>query len=228
MSAIETLYKTIDYTFKDPDLLLRALSHRSVGNLNYERLEFLGDSILSFVMAETLYLEQPKAQEGELSRLRANLVRGVTLAEIAQELNLGAYLRLGPGELKSGGRDRSSILADAFEALVGALYLDAGIEVCKQKIAFWFKDRLESLNHKKSSKDPKTCLQEWTQAQGVPLPTYKVITIEGLAHQQTFSVSCTIKGLDYHTEAKHSTRRKAEQEAASQLLALIEKSKNEK
>ena len=225
LPAIETLYKIIDYSFKDPDLLVRALSHRSVGNLNYERLEFLGDSILSFVMAEILYLEQPTAQEGELSRLRANLVRGVTLAEIAQELNLGAYLRLGQGELKSGGRDRSSILADAFEALIGALYLDAGIEVCKQKIAFWFKDRLESLNHKKSSKDPKTCLQEWTQAQGVPLPTYEVLKVEGLAHQQIFSVSCTIAGLNYQTEAKESTRRKAEQEAASQLLTIIEKQK---
>lgn len=225
MQAIDKLSKIIDYTFKDPDLLLRALSHRSVGDMNYERLEFLGDSILNFIIAEALYLKYPHAQEGELSRLRASFVRGATLAEVALELDLGAYLRLGPGELKSGGRDRSSILADAFEALIGALYLDAGMEVCKQKLLQWFDERLHKAVHKKSQKDPKTCLQEWTQANGFILPVYEVVKVEGLAHQQTFTVSCTLSDLGYSAIAAQSTRRKAEQEAATKILELIETKK---
>ncbi|MBY0377863.1 MAG: ribonuclease III [Gammaproteobacteria bacterium] len=222
MQAVDKLCKTIDYTFKDPDLLLRALSHRSVGDMNYERLEFLGDSILNFIIAEALYLKYPHAQEGELSRLRASFVRGVTLAEVALELELGAYLRLGPGELKSGGRDRSSILADAFEALIGALYLDAGMDICKQKLLYWFDERLHKAAHRKSQKDPKTCLQEWTQAAGFNLPVYEVVKVEGLAHQQIFTVSCSLSDLEYSAIASQSTRRKAEQEAAAKILELIE------
>ena len=219
------LSKTIGYTFRDPDLLQMAMSHRSVDGANYERLEFLGDAILSFLMAEILFLKYSTAQEGELSRLRANFVKGDTLAEVARELGLGQYLRLGAGELKSGGRDRSSILADAVEALLGALYLDGGIEVCREKLLLWFHDRLDKMVQKKTHKDPKTHLQEWAQAEGLDLPVYEVIKIEGLAHQQIFSVSCKLESLNHSTKAKGSTRRKAEQEAADKMLTLIEKNK---
>lgn len=221
----DKLSKTIGYAFRDPELLQMAMSHRSVDGANYERLEFLGDSILNFIMAETLFLKYPNAQEGELSRLRANFVKGDTLAEVARELSLGEHLRLGAGELKSGGRDRSSILADAVEALLGALYLDGGLDLCRQKLLLWFDDRLNKIVHKKTQKDPKTCLQEWVQAEGLDLPVYEVIKIEGLAHQQIFSILCKLDSLSYSTKAKGSTRRKAEQEAADKMLALIEKKK---
>ncbi len=220
--ASEKLCKLIEYTFQDRSLLITALTHRSVEGANYERLEFLGDSILNFIMAETLYLKFPTAQEGDLSRLRANFVKGEMLAEVARELGLGEYLRLGAGELKSGGRDRSSILADSVEALLGALYLDGGLELCRQKLLQWFENRLNSMGHKKTYKDPKTCLQEWAQAEGLELPVYAVLKIEGLAHEQIFSVSCTLSSLGYNTQAEHSTRRKAEQEAASRMLIIIE------
>lgn len=225
MQEIDTLCKTIGYTFKDPDLLTRALSHRSMGDVNYERLEFLGDSIVNFIMAEAMYVKYPTAQEGELSRLRASFVKGVTLAEVALELDLGTYLHLGPGELKSGGRERVSILADAFEALLGALYLDAGMEVCTQKVLQWFDTRLNKAVHKKSHKDPKTRLQEWAQGEGLALPLYTIVKVEGLAHQQTFTISCTLSALGYTAEAVHSTRRRAEQDAAAKILELIEQKK---
>lgn len=223
--TVEKLFQIIGYAFNDPTLLQTALSHRSVEGANYERLEFLGDSVLNFLIAEALFLKYPHAQEGELSRLRAQLVKGETLAEVARELGLGQYLLLGAGELKSGGRDRSSILADAVEAMLGALYLEGGLEICREKLLLWFHDRLNTLGQKKLHKDPKTHLQEWAQAEGLELPVYEVIKIEGLAHQQTFSVSCQLKALNYSTKAKGSTRRKAEQEAASKMLTLIEKKK---
>lgn len=223
--TLAKLSKIIGYTFRDPDLLQMAMSHRSVDGANYERLEFLGDAILSFLMAEILFLKYPNAQEGELSRLRANFVKGETLAEVARELGLGQYLRLGAGELKSGGRDRSSILADAVEAVLGALYLDGGIELCREKLLLWFNDRLDKMVQKKTHKDPKTHLQEWAQAEGLDLPVYEVIKIDGLAHQQIFSVSCKLESLNHSTKAKGSTRRKAEQEAADKMLILIEKKK---
>lgn len=222
---MDKLSKTIGYTFRNPDLLQMAMSHRSVDGTNYERLEFLGDSILNFLMAEALFLKYPTAQEGDLSRLRASFVKGETLAEVARELGLGQYLRLGAGELKSGGRDRSSILADVVEALLGALYLDGGLEVCREKLLLWFDDRLNKVLHKKTYKDPKTHLQEWVQSEGLELPVYEVIKIEGLAHQQIFSVSCKLEALKQSTKAKGSTRRKAEQEAAGKMLDLIEKKK---
>jgi ribonuclease-3 len=223
----DKLSKTIGYTFRNPELLQTAMSHRSVDGANYERLEFLGDSILNFIMAEILFAKYPNAQEGELSRMRANFVKGETLAEVARELHLGEHLRLGAGELKSGGRDRDSILADAVEALLGALYLDGGLELCKQKLLLWFDDRFNKILNKKMHKDPKTRLQEWLQAEGLELPVYEVIKIEGLAHQQIFSLSCKLESLNYSTKAKGSTRRKAEQEAAGKMLELIEKRKNE-
>ncbi|MCD6046007.1 MAG: ribonuclease [Gammaproteobacteria bacterium] len=223
--TLNKLSTIIGYSFRNPDLLQMALSHRSIDGANYERLEFLGDSILNFLIAETFFLKYPHAQEGELSRLRAQFVKGDTLAEIARELGLGPYLNLGPGELKSGGRDRSSILADVVEALLGALYLDGGLEVCREKLLLWFQDRIDKVAHKKTHKDPKTYLQEWVQAEGLELPVYDVIKIEGLAHQQVFSVSCKLNAFNYNTEAKGSTRRRAEQEAANKMLELIEKNK---
>ncbi len=222
MQTLENLLTRLEYQFNNPGLLNTALSHRSVEGANYERLEFLGDSIVNFVIAEALYFKFPSAQEGELSRLRAYFVKEESLAEVARELELGSFLRLGSGELKSGGRDRTSILADVLEAVIGALYLDAGLEVCKQKILHWFSHRLETTSYKKSLKDPKTRLQEWVQGKGLQLPVYEIIKVEGLAHQQVFTVSCSLAELGYHSEAIDSTRRKAEQEAANKILTQIE------
>ncbi len=223
--SIEQLQKVIGYTFSDPSLLTAALTHRSVESLNYERLEFLGDSIVNFVIAEAVYLKFRQAQEGELSRLRASFVREETLADLAREMDLGQYLNLGAGELKSGGRDRASILADAFEALIGALYLDAGFAFCQERLLAWFDSRLKMSTIKKSHKDPKTQLQEWLQSKSLNLPVYEVVEVLGLAHEQTFSVSCRLNDLNYTTHAEHSTRRKAEQEAALKMLHLLENKK---
>lgn len=220
---LQRLSEKIGYTFQDEALLKAALTHRSVRGINNERLEFLGDSIVNFVIAEELYKRLPIAKEGELSRLRANLVKGETLAELARELNLGQYLNLGPGELKSGGFRRESILADAVEALIGAIYLDGGIQACQHSILAWYAERLQQEALQMYIKDAKTKLQEYLQAQGLELPIYEVLAIQGEAHEQTFHVSCSVLGLELMAEGIGSSRRKAEQEAAKNLLALIDK-----
>lgn len=218
---LEKFSQKLGYKFKNILLLEAALSHRSVGNQNNERLEFLGDSILNFVIAAELFERYPKAREGELSRLRANLVNGETLALIAHEFKVGDYLRLGPGELKSGGFQRQSILADAMEAIIGAIYLDADLEMCRQLILQWFTLRLENAPTSTALKDPKTQLQEYLQAHRLPLPSYEILKIEGEAHAQIFYVECHVSGVSQITTGMGNNRRKAEQEAAKKLLDLL-------
>ena len=222
MDSADNLCKSLDYQFKQSELLQRALSHRSVGSDNNERLEFLGDSILSYVISVELFKRFPKIDEGGLSRLRASLVKGDTLAVVARELSLGDYLRLGPGELKSGGFRRSSILADALEALLGAIYIDSDIDTVQRVILHLFNERLTAVNPDTSLKDPKTRLQEYLQSRQLPLPSYEVTNITGKAHAQTFSVSCRIEGLNKEVVADGSSRRKAEQTAAQLILEKLD------
>jgi ribonuclease III len=207
----------LNYRFRDPVLAQLALTHRSIGKPNNERLEFLGDALLGAIIAEMLYEVHPKASEGELSRLRAQLVNGQALAQVARELELGDELKLGPGELKSGGFRRDSILADAFEALVAAVYLDAGFEACREVVRGLFGERIAAL--RRSSKDAKTRLQEWLQAGGWPLPQYELIASHGEDHAKTFDVSCVIsEPLPVQAEARGISRRAAEQDAAEIVL----------
>ena len=204
----------IDYRFRDPELLERALTHRSCGPGHYERLEFLGDSLLSLVISEQLYRQRPHAPEGDLSRLRSRLVRDVTLASIARELSLGDHLRLGAGELRSGGFLRESILADVFEAIIGAIFLDGGFEEARRVVCVVFESRLESLPEADTLKDPKTRLQELLQAHGHALPEYEVIEDSGADHAKNFRVECRAGGLAAPVTAEAASRRKAEQAAA--------------
>ncbi|MCW8899447.1 MAG: ribonuclease III [Gammaproteobacteria bacterium] len=214
-----------DYRFNDESLLLLALTHRSIGRNNNERLEFLGDSILGMVISCELYKRFPKEKEGVLTRLRSSLVKGETLSKIATELNLGEYIQLGSGELKSGGFRRASTLADVVEAIFGAIYLDSykenGIAVIEKIILKIFTNRINRCEPSGILKDPKTRLQEFLQAKGLPLPHYSVISISGQEHQQTFKVSCTIEGYANHVNASGSSRRKAEQAAAEKALDQI-------
>lgn len=208
---------TLDYRFNDPSLAELALTHRSVGRPNNERLEFLGDAFLGAVIAEMLFEVHPHASEGELSRLRAQLVNGQSLAGIARELELGDRLRLGPGELKSGGFRRESILADAFEALLAAVYLDGGFEAFRSVVRGLFGARIAALP--RSSKDAKTRLQEHLQAGGWPLPHYALIASHGDDHAKQFDVRCAIaEPLPLDAQASGSSRRAAEQEAAEIVL----------
>jgi ribonuclease-3 len=215
---LEKLQRRLGYQFEDPDRLLLALTHRSPGNQNNERLEFLGDSIVNMVIAEYLYRHFEKAREGQLSRLRARMVKGVTLAEIGREFELGNYLRLGSGELKSGGFRRESILADAVESVIGAIYLDSDFHTCREQILRWFEVRLKKLDLQDTQKDPKTRLQEYLQSRQFPLPLYEVISVDGEAHAQTFNVCCALPSLDRKTSGIGSSRRIAEQEAARNAL----------
>jgi ribonuclease-3 len=218
--SIEYLLHKLNYAFKNIDLLKAALTHRSIRGQNNERLEFLGDSLLNFIIAEQLYKTFLSAEEGDLSRLRAILVKGDTLAEIAQEFCLGDYLRLGPGELKSGGFLRKSILADAFEAVIGAIYLDSDFETCREHVLSWFASRIKEV-HLAIQKDPKTRLQEYLQSRHLPLPKYEILAIEGEAHAQLFHIECRVLGLSYATTSVGSSRRKAEQLAAEKYLELL-------
>ncbi|WP_252180443.1 ribonuclease III [Endozoicomonas sp. 4G] len=216
------LERRLGYTFSDRSQLELALTHRSCGSRNNERLEFLGDSIVNFVIAEALFERFPDAREGQLSRLRARMVRGVTLAEIGREFQLGDSLRLGSGELKSGGYRRESILADAVEAIIGAIYLDAGMETCRERIRSWFTDRLAGLSvTDQQNKDPKTRLQEFLQARQNPLPKYRVLNIEGDAHDQVFTVTCELESLGITSEGQGPSRRGAEQQAARFALEKL-------
>jgi ribonuclease-3 len=218
MSASSLL--KLPWRFRDPALAQLALTHRSIGKPNNERLEFLGDALLGAVIAEMLYDAHPKASEGELSRLRAQLVNGQALAELARELELGDELRLGPGELKSGGFRRDSILADAFEALIAAVYMDAGFDACRTVVQELFRERIAAM--RRSSKDAKTRLQEWLQARGLPLPNYELLGSEGDDHAKVFEVSCSIaEPLVLAAQSNASSRRAAEQDAAETVLARL-------
>lgn len=212
----------IEYRFKDPQLLREALTHRSVGAGNNERLEFLGDSVLSLVIAGRLYDLHPRAQEGDLSRMRARLVRGSTLAEVATSINLGMAINLGEGELKSGGFRRASILADAFEALLGAILIDGGFEACRRVVLSLFDPLIERLPGAEELKDPKTRLQEWLQARGRPLPQYSLVREEGSDHAKKFHVTCRLGDDGTAVEASGRSRRKAEQAAAATVLEMLQ------
>lgn len=220
-SQITRLQKKIGYQFNDANLLNLALTHRSANSKHNERLEFLGDSILSFVIADELYHRFPKINEGDMSRMRATLVRGHTLAELGREFDLGDCLKLGPGELKSGGFRRDSILADAVEAIIGACYLDSDIEVARKVVLAWYLERLEAIEPGVSQKDPKTRLQEFLQGRRKPLPIYTVAKIKGEAHNQEFTVSCEIMGIEKAIVGKGTSRRKAEQAAAELALGVL-------
>lgn len=225
MTPISKLEKKLGYQFVDSGLLQLALTHRSANGKHNERLEFLGDSILSFVIADDLYHRFPKINEGDMSRMRATLVRGKTLAELGREFVLGDYLKLGPGELKSGGFRRDSILADAVEAIIGAIYLDSDIEKARTIVLSWYQSRLEQIEPGVSQKDPKTRLQEYLQGRKKPLPVYSVTNIKGEAHNQEFMVSCEITGMDKPVIGKGTSRRKAEQSAAELALEQITNAK---
>ncbi|MDO6564448.1 ribonuclease III [Amphritea sp. 1_MG-2023] len=212
------LARKLGYQFKDESMIELALTHRSHGKRNNERLEFLGDSILNFVIAEALFRRFPDAKEGQLSRLRAQLVKGETLAELAREMKLGDYLRLGSGELKSGGYRRDSILADAVEAIIGAIYLDSDMDSCRPYILGWYQSRLEQTSLLDTKKDSKTRLQEFLQSRRAPLPDYELLSVSGEAHQQTFEIRCAVSLLDQPTGGRGSSRRQAEQNAAKKAL----------
>lgn len=217
----DELTQKLNYSFNNPHLLKVALTHRSCGGEHNERLEFLGDAVVNFVIAEILYQQFPKATEGELSRWRATLVNRDTLAELAKEFSLGKHLFLGPGELRSGGSERLSILSCAMEAIIGAVYLDQGFELTRAKITEWYEPLLQSLSSAASHKDPKTLLQEYLQGNRLPLPVYTVEEIEGEAHQQLFTVSCCVEGIETKSIGKGTSRRRAEQDAAQAMLGIL-------
>ncbi len=228
-TVIARLVKLLEYSFEDQQLLREALTHRSASSKNNERLEFLGDSILNFVIAAELFQQYPDSPEGDLSRLRASLVKKEGLVLIAHDLNLGEYLTLGSGEMKSGGHRRDSIQADAVEAIFGAVFLDAGFDTCRQLILRLYQQQLDNAPDPATLKDPKTRLQELLQGRKLSIPNYEVLDVSGKSHQQTFHVNCTIDELSLVTEAKASSRRKAEQKSAlkaiEELEAMFNKSK---
>ena len=211
----------LDYAPRDLTLFQAALTHRSSAGPNNERLEFLGDAVLNLVVARDLYRRFPSASEGDLSRLRARLVSAEPLAEVAGELGLGEVLQLGPGELKTGGFRRQSILADAFEALCGAVFLDAGLEAAEALILRRLAARVASLPPPQALKDPKTRLQEHLQSRSLALPVYTVEGVEGEPHAQTFEVRCAVQSLSLNARGRGSSRRRAEQEAAEQILEML-------
>jgi ribonuclease III len=212
------LAERLGIRFSDPDLLDLALTHRSFGPANNERLEYLGDAVLSFVVAELLFRRFPAASEGELSRYRASLVSGEALAALAAELGLGERLRLGDGEMKSGGQRRATILADALEAVFGAVYLDQGLDAARIAAERLLGGALAALPEAAALKDPKTRLQEWLQGRGHALPAYTVLEVRGEPHEQRFRVRCDIPALSLSAVAEGSSRRRAEQEAAQRIL----------
>jgi ribonuclease-3 len=214
----------LGYEPRDAALFRAALTHRSAAGPNNERLEFLGDAVLNLVVAHHLYVAFPEATEGDLSRLRARLVSGEPLAEVATSLKLGEALQLGSGELKTGGFRRQSILADAFEAVCGALYLDGGLAVAEGVIERLFAPRIAALPAPHELKDAKTRLQEYLQSRGLTLPRYRVERVEGEAHAQIFHVSCEVPALRASAEGRGSSRRRAEQEAAERILAALDES----
>ncbi|MBV9576422.1 MAG: ribonuclease III [Gammaproteobacteria bacterium] len=219
----DELLEKLNYVFAEPKLLKMALTHRSKGGEHNERLEFLGDAVVNFVIAEVLFQQFPTATEGELSRWRASLVNRDALAELAKEYELGRFLLLGPGEQRSGGNERQSILSCAMEAVIGAVYLDGGFEAAREKIIEWYTPLLQSLSSAASHKDPKTLLQEYLQSCRLALPVYKVENIQGEAHQQLFTVSCQVEGVQNKMLGKGTSRRRAEQDAAQAMLGVLRK-----
>ena len=219
----DDLEKKLDYQFRDAAFLKVALTHRSKGGDHNERLEFLGDGVVNFVIAEILYHQYPEATEGDLSRWRATLVNRDTLADLAKVFDVGPHIILGPGELRSGGSERMSILSCTMEAIIGAVYLDGGFAVARDRIIAWYAPWLKSLSSAASHKDPKTVLQEYLQGQRLPLPIYTVANIEGEAHQQIFTISCQVEGVKEKSYGKGTSRRRAEQDAAQAMLEVIKK-----
>jgi ribonuclease III len=219
---LDCLESALGYCFEDRALLERALSHRSVGRTNNERLEFLGDSALNHRVAERLFHRFPDCDEGELSRMRAALVRGDTLATVARRLRIGDHLRLGPGERKSGGRRRASILADALEAVVGAVLLDGGPAACAALVDRLLGEELAALKGAGASKDPKTRLQEYLQGRGLPLPGYELVAVAGSEHARGFEVACRLETPPCEAIGSGSSRRRAEQAAARAVLEKLD------
>jgi len=222
MDELLKLSKRLAHSFNDIELLNVALTHRSANKNHYERMEFLGDAILNVVITVELYKRFPQASEGKLSRLRASLVKGDTLSKLAIKLELGDFLRLGSGELKSGGFRRNSILADVFESIIGAIYLDGGDELAREFVLEQFSELLAKIDITKNLKDPKTRLQELLQSRGCDLPNYVITETHGQAHNQTFDVSCQVSVTDKLTVGNGNSRRKAEQAAAEQMLEVLE------
>ncbi len=219
---LEQLIASLGYCFKDGDLLAQALTHRSLGATNNERLEFLGDALIGFVIAETLVAAFPDADEGTLSRMRASLVKRDALAGLARALDLGPYLRLGSGELRTGGHTRDSILADALEAVFGAVYLDSDYASAREVALRLFRDPLSLVALERAGKDPKTRLQELLQARRRPLPEYEVVAIHGDQHAQSFVVACVLPDDRLTSRGEGSSRRRAEQDAAAAMLERID------
>jgi ribonuclease-3 len=207
--------------FRDPELLRQALRHRSAGKPNNERLEFLGDAILGLLVSDALYRKFPKASEGELTQARSHLVRESTLAEIAREQDLGSHLELGPGEMKSGGHRRDSILADAVEAVIAAVYLDTGFAAAQSLVEQWFGGRLQLSLEKSPGKDPKTKLQEWLQSKQHALPVYRLLQAGGSDHARNFDVECVLENLAIITAGSGTSVKSAEADAARKALTLL-------
>jgi ribonuclease-3 len=219
-TAERWLDQTLGYTFNDVTLLKQALTHRSAPGASNERLEFLGDAVLDIVISEVLFHSLPEAPEGDLSRLRASLVRDTSLAGIASDLGIGEHLILGSGERKTGGHRRQSILADALEALFGAVYLDSDFATVAEVIRQVFAEKLEDLPHADDLRDPKTRLQEWLQARGAAPPEYELVNVTGKAHQQRFEVRCLVPD-EEAAPGEGRSRRAAEQQAARRMLAML-------
>lgn len=216
------LYRAIGYHFHNQDLIIQALTHRSKQKQHNERLEFLGDSILGFVIAEALYQKFPHENEGNLSLLRMYLVRGNTLTEMAKRFDLGTHMAFGVGELKSGGHKRARLLEDAFEALIGAIYLDSDLNTVKSCVLSWYQHKLKTLNIEEHTKDPKSRLQEYLQSAIHMHPEYTVIDIKGKDHDQTFVVEVSLGDLNKTFQAKGKSRKQAEHMAASAALAALQ------
>jgi ribonuclease III len=218
---VKNFHKITGYLFKDEALLTLALTHRSLGKINNERLEFLGDSIVNFIVGEHLFLQFPQAFEGQLSRVRASLVKGETLAELAVEIKLPEILVMGEGESRAGGNHRSSILAGATEAIIGAMYLDGGFEQCQTHVLAWYESRFNELTIDDQCIDAKTMLQEFLQAKKNALPRYEIVDTKGKAHEQIFTIQCAVECSDEVTQGVGASRRKAEQIAANLMFKKL-------
>ncbi|WWO98964.1 MAG: ribonuclease III [Candidatus Dasytiphilus stammeri] len=221
ITILNQLQNKMGYFFQEYSLLQQALTHRSSNGKHNERLEFLGDSILNYVIANALYHRFPNMNEGNMSRIRATLVRENTLAQIARDFNISNCLRLGLGEVKNGGTNRESILADAMEAIIGSIFLDSDIFTIEKLILNWYQDRLQNISPNDNPKDPKTRLQEWLQSHKMPLPTYLVSKVSGEAHDHMFTIICKISNINELVIGVGSSRRKAEQIAAQNMLIKL-------
>jgi ribonuclease-3 len=219
---VEKFCKKLGYSFKNKSLLIQALTHRSYKPQHNERLEFLGDAVLNFIISDQLFTHYPEMTEGELSRARANLVNGEVLATLSCTLEVDQHIQLGQGEIKNGGMTRQSILSDCLEALIGAIYVDGGLETCRKIVLSWYIDKFKQVALKGPQKDPKTMLQEYCQGNRMKLPQYTVVNIRGEEHKQTFQIRCEVEDFDIKALGEGSSRRKAEQSAAERFLNMIE------